>query len=51
MNNTTTTVGIGFGNALAMVISFHENNHIGWAILHGIFSWFYVLYAYMFVRL
>jgi hypothetical protein len=43
-------VGLGFGNALAMVISFHENNHIGWAILHGIFSWFYVLYAYFFVR-
>jgi hypothetical protein len=48
MNNTTTAASIGFGNALAMVISFHENNHIGWAILHGIFGWFYVLYAYLF---
>ncbi len=34
----------GFGCALAMVISFDKWHSVGWAILHGILSWFYVLY-------
>lgn len=41
--------GITFGCALAMVISFSVNKSIGWAILHGIFSWFYVIYYAIFV--
>jgi hypothetical protein len=36
----------GFGAALAMVISWSLWNSVGWAILHGIFSWFYVIYYY-----
>lgn len=36
--------GIGFGCALAMVISFSVNKSILWAILHGVFSWVYVIY-------
>ena len=36
--------GISFGTALAMVISFVTWKSVGWAILHGIFSWGYVLY-------
>lgn len=36
--------GISFGSALAMVISYTTWHSIGWAILHGIFSWFYVIY-------
>ena len=36
--------GITFGSALAVAISFHTNQSILWAILHGIFSWFYVIY-------
>lgn len=35
---------IGFGCALAMVISYVNWHHIGWAIFHGILSWIYVLY-------
>lgn len=35
---------IGFGCALAMVISFTTNHSIFWAIIHGMFSWFYVIY-------
>jgi hypothetical protein len=38
------TAGVSFGSALAMAISFNVNHSVGWAILHGIFSWFYVLY-------
>lgn len=36
--------GVSFGTALAIAISFATNKSIGWAILHGIFSWFYVIY-------
>ena len=49
-NNTTTVVektvktGISFGACLAMIISYTAWKSIGWAIIHGLFSWFYVLY-------
>jgi hypothetical protein len=36
--------GISFGSALAMVISWSINKSLLWAIIHGIFSWFYVIY-------
>ena len=41
--------GITFGCTLATVISFTLNKSIGWAILHGIFSWFYVVYYAIFL--
>ncbi len=36
--------GIGLGSALAVTISWSVNKSILWAILHGVFSWFYVVY-------
>ena len=36
--------GIGFGTALANAISWSQHKSIMWAILHGIFSWLYVIY-------
>lgn len=36
--------GITFGSALAMAISFSVNKSIMWAIVHGLFSWLYVIY-------
>ena len=39
-----TKAGISFGSALAMVISYTAWHSIGWAILHGIFGWAYVIY-------
>jgi ABC-type Fe3+-siderophore transport system permease subunit len=36
--------GISFGSALAIVISWTQNHSILWAIVHGILSWFYVIY-------
>lgn len=36
--------GIGFGSALAIAISWSQNQSILWAILHGLFSWAYVIY-------
>lgn len=41
----TVSTGIGFGTALAIAISYTTHKSILWAILHGIFSWFYVIYA------
>lgn len=40
--------GIGFGTALAIAISYTHNQSIGWAILHGLLSWIYVVYAALF---
>lgn len=37
-------VGIGFGSALAITISWSANKSILWAIIHGLLSWFYVIY-------
>lgn len=36
--------GIGFGCALAIVISYTAHHSILWAIVHGVFSWLYVIY-------
>tara|TARA_Y100000310_G_C20465532_1_gene707460 strand:- start:387 stop:656 length:270 start_codon:yes stop_codon:yes gene_type:complete len=33
-----------FGSALSMILSYSQNSSILWAILHGIISWFYVIY-------
>lgn len=37
-------VGIGFGSALAITISWSVNHSILWAIVHGFLSWIYVIY-------
>ncbi|MGH7752668.1 MAG: hypothetical protein ACREN5_07615 [Gemmatimonadales bacterium] len=37
-------VGIGFGTALAIAISWSANKSILWAIIHGVLSWIYVIY-------
>jgi len=36
--------GVSFGSALAVVISWSINKSILWAIIHGCFSWLYVIY-------
>ena len=36
--------GLGFGCVLAVVISWSLYKSVWWAIVHGCFSWFYVLY-------
>lgn len=38
------STGIGLGSALAVTISWSLHKSIIWAIIHGIFSWFYVIY-------
>ena len=36
--------GASFGSALAIAISWSVNKSLFWVIVHGIFSWFYVIY-------
>ena len=36
--------GVSIDAALAMVISYVKWESIGWAILHGLMNWFYVIY-------
>lgn len=40
----TVKTGITFGSALAMVISYTPWHSVGWAIVHGLMSWVYVIY-------
>ena len=40
----TVNSGVTFGSALAMVISYTAWKSIGWAIVHGLLSWAYVIY-------
>ena len=42
--NTVAQSGVGLGSMLAVTFSWARNRSIFWAILAGIFSWFYVLY-------
>lgn len=38
------TKGLSFGAVLAIVISYVKWQSIGWAILHGLLNWIYVVY-------
>lgn len=38
------TKGVSFGAVLAMVISYVKWQSIGWAVLHGLLNWVYVIY-------
>jgi hypothetical protein len=43
-NGTVAASGISFGSALAITISWSLWHSLLWAIIHGIFSWAYVIY-------
>jgi hypothetical protein len=42
--NTATQAGIGLGSAIAVAISWSLHQSIIWAIVHGFFGWFYVIW-------
>ena len=50
VGHEVTRSGITFGSALAIAISWSVNKSIIWAIIHGIFSWLYVVYYALIVR-
>ena len=42
--NKTVDTGAAVGAALAVVLSYVKWKSIGWAILHGLLNWIYVIY-------
>jgi len=44
--HTVVKNGIGLGSVIAVVISWNRNESILFAILHGVLSWFYVIYYF-----
>ncbi len=44
IKSTAISGGIGFGSVLAIVVSWERNKSVLLALIHGIFSWFYVIY-------
>lgn len=42
--NTASEAGLGLGSVMAMILSFQLNHSVWYMILHGICSWFYVIY-------
>lgn len=42
--DTATQAGIGLGSAIAVAISWSLHQSIIWAIVHGFFGWFYVIW-------
>lgn len=42
--DTATQAGIGLGSAIAVAISWSLHQSIIWAIIHGFFGWFYVIW-------
>ena len=44
MQREFVTTGLSFGSALAIVISYVAHESVLWAIIHGFFSWLYVIY-------
>jgi len=42
--NVTTNSSIGLGSVIAFILSYCTWHSIGWAFLHFIFGWLYILY-------
>ena len=34
----------GYGSVLAMIISYVQGSSLFWTLIHGILSWFYIIY-------
>lgn len=48
MSDTSSTGGgISLGSVVAGIISWMKWHSIGWAIVHAIFGWFYVIYYFI----
>jgi len=46
-HHTSSSGGFGIGTIIAVVLSWMKWHSLGWAIIHGIFGWFYVLYYWI----
>ncbi|HZD60436.1 MAG TPA: hypothetical protein VE439_08315 [Anaerolineae bacterium] len=46
-SSTGISIFTAIGVAIAVQISWGFNHSIGWAILHGFFGWFYIIYRWV----
>lgn len=44
------TGGFGIGTMLAILVSWGLNKSILWALIHGVFGWFYIAYWLLYLR-
>lgn len=44
VRNQAARAGIGLGSAIAVAVSWSLHKSLIWAIIHGFFGWFYVIY-------
>ena len=42
--SSAASAGIGLGSAIAVAITWSLHSSIIWAIVHGFFGWFYIIY-------
>lgn len=47
-SRSTTRSGIGIGAIVAAILSWSVNHSILWALVHGFFGWFYLIYYVIF---
>ncbi len=38
-----TTIGIGLGEIVAVLLSWAQWKSVGWALVHGFLGWFYII--------
>lgn len=47
MGGADMEIHITIGMVLAMILSWSRNHSIFWCIVHGLFSWLYVIYVFL----
>ena len=45
MSDNRVNISVSGGSIFAVILSWALNHSIGWAILHFLFGWFYIIYA------
>lgn len=43
--NANANIGFGIGSMIAVCLSWSINQSVWWALIHGIFGWFYIFYS------
>ena len=43
VSNASSGAGIGIGTILAVIMSWTTNHSVGWAAVHGLLGWLYVI--------
>lgn len=43
-DRTVESTGVGLGSVIAVILSYTKWHSIGWAIIHGVLGWAYVIY-------